>query len=40
MLIIVSLSKLLVWLLAKIGQPSIVGQILCGVILGPSVMGQ
>ncbi|ORY52769.1 Sodium/hydrogen exchanger, partial [Neocallimastix californiae] len=39
MLIIVSLSKLLVWLLAKIGQPSIVGQILCGVILGPSVMG-
>jgi len=40
MLIIISLSRVLVWLLSKIGQPSIIGQILCGIILGPSVLGQ
>ncbi|ORY50161.1 hypothetical protein LY90DRAFT_702963 [Neocallimastix californiae] len=39
MLIIISLSRVLVWLLSKIGQPSIIGQILCGIILGPSVLG-
>ncbi|ORX42141.1 hypothetical protein BCR36DRAFT_416271 [Piromyces finnis] len=40
MLVIISLSRALVWLLSKIGQPSILGQILCGIILGPSVLGQ
>eukprot|EP00833_Pecoramyces_ruminatium_P012088 jgi/Orpsp1_1/1186120/evm.model.c7180000097033.1 len=39
MLIILTLSRTIVWLLAKIGQPSIIGQILCGIILGPSVLG-
>jgi len=39
MLIIITLSRALVWLLSKIGQPSIIGQILSGIILGPSVLG-
>ncbi|OUM67212.1 hypothetical protein PIROE2DRAFT_5366, partial [Piromyces sp. E2] len=39
MLIIISLSRSLVWLFSKIGQPSIIGQILSGIILGPSVLG-
>jgi len=40
MLIIISLSRALVWLFSKIGQPSIIAQILSGIILGPSVLGQ
>jgi K+:H+ antiporter len=37
--IIVAAARLFGWLFGKVGQPPVVGEILAGVILGPSVLG-
>jgi Kef-type K+ transport system membrane component KefB len=36
---IVLASKLLAWLVSKIGQPLVIGEIIAGILLGPSVLG-
>ena len=36
---IVLSSKLLAWLVSKIGQPLVIGEIIAGILLGPSVLG-
>jgi Kef-type K+ transport system membrane component KefB len=38
--IIISAARVFGWLFAKVGQPPVVGEILAGVILGPSVLGR
>ena len=38
--IIIASARLFGWLFGKIGQPAVVGEILAGVILGPSVAGR
>jgi len=38
--IIVAAARVFGWLFGKIGQPPVVGEILAGVILGPSVLGR
>lgn len=38
--IIISAARVFGWLFAKAGQPPVVGEILAGVILGPSVLGR
>lgn len=38
--IIVAAARLFGWLFGKVGQPPVVGEILAGVILGPSVLGR
>ena len=37
--VIVLLSRLLASLVSKIGQPMVIGEIIAGILLGPSVMG-
>ena len=37
--VIVLSSKLLAWLVSKIGQPLVIGEIIAGILLGPSVLG-
>ena len=39
MLSIISTGRLLGWLLGKIGQPAVIGEIIAGIFLGPSLMG-
>lgn len=39
LLLIISVSKLTGFLLTKIGQPAVVGEIAAGIFLGPSIMG-
>lgn len=39
MLSIISIGRLLGWLLGKIGQPAVIGEIIAGIFLGPSLMG-
>ncbi len=36
---IVLCSKLLAWLMSNIGQPMVIGEIIAGILLGPSVLG-
>src|SRR5262245_19223578 len=38
--IIIAAARFFGWLFAKVGQPPVVGEILAGVILGPSVLGR
>ena len=38
--IIIGASRLFGWLFGKVGQPPVVGEILAGVILGPSLLGR
>lgn len=38
-IIIVLASRLVGWLFKKIGQPSVIGEILAGILLGPSLVG-
>ena len=38
-IVILLFARLIAWLFAKIGQPSVVGEILAGIILGPSIFG-
>ena len=38
-LIIIVAARLLSWLMIKIGQPTVIGEIVAGVLLGPSLLG-
>jgi Kef-type K+ transport system membrane component KefB len=38
-LTILSIARLLGWLMGKMGQPSVVGEIVAGILLGPSLLG-
>lgn len=38
-IVILISARLIAWLFSKIGQPSVVGEILAGIILGPSIFG-
>jgi Kef-type K+ transport system membrane component KefB len=38
--IIIASARLFGWLFGKVGQPAVVGEILAGVILGPSLLGR
>lgn len=38
-IIIIIASKILGWLFTKIGQPTVVGEIIAGILLGPSLLG-
>ena len=38
--IIIAAARIFGWLFGKVGQPPVVGEILAGVILGPSVLGR
>jgi Kef-type K+ transport system membrane component KefB len=38
--IIVAAARIFGWLFGKVGQPPVVGEILAGVILGPSILGR
>jgi Kef-type K+ transport system membrane component KefB len=38
-LVILSFARLLGWLMGKLGQPSVVGEIVAGILLGPSLLG-
>ena len=36
---IVFVSRLFAWIFRKIGQPSVIGEIVAGIVLGPSLVG-
>ncbi len=38
-IVILIFARLVAWLFTKLGQPSVIGEIIAGIILGPSVMG-
>lgn len=38
-IVILIFARIVAWLFTKIGQPSVIGEILAGIILGPSVLG-
>lgn len=38
-IVILIFARLVAWLFTKFGQPSVIGEILSGIILGPSVLG-
>ena len=38
-LIIIVAARLLGWLMVKIGQPTVIGEIIAGILLGPSLLG-
>ncbi|MDO5016925.1 MAG: cation:proton antiporter [Porphyromonas sp.] len=38
-IVILVFARLVAWLFTKIGQPSVIGEILAGIVLGPSVLG-
>ncbi len=38
--IIIAAARVFGWLFGKVGQPPVVGEILAGVILGPSLLGR
>lgn len=38
-LTIIAIARLLAWLMNKIGQPTVVGEIVAGILLGPSLLG-
>ncbi len=40
MIIIIAASRALGYLFSKIGQPSVIGEITAGIVLGPSLLGQ
>jgi Kef-type K+ transport system membrane component KefB len=40
LLLLVTLAQLLGWLFVKLRQPKVVGEILAGIVLGPSLMGR
>src|SRR5215472_8655569 len=37
--VIVALSRVIGWLFLRIGQPKVVGEMLAGIMLGPSLLG-
>ena len=39
LVVIIVAARIGAWLLAKLGQPQVVGEILVGLVLGPSVLG-
>ncbi len=39
LIIILSLARILGWLMGKIGQPTVIGEIIAGIALGPSLLG-
>lgn len=39
MIIIIVVARIFGWLFKKIGQPSVIGEILAGIVLGPSLLG-
>ena len=39
LLLIISVAKLTGFILSKIGQPAVVGEIAAGILLGPSILG-
>lgn len=38
-IVILIFARIVAWLFTKLGQPSVIGEILAGIVLGPSVMG-
>ena len=38
-IVIILMARLLGWLFKKIGQPAVIGEIIAGIILGPSLLG-
>src|SRR6266852_5603208 len=38
--IIIVAARALGWLVTKIGQPRVIGEVLAGILLGPSVLGR
>lgn len=38
-IVILIFARMVAWVFTKIGQPSVIGEILAGIILGPSVLG-
>ena len=38
-LTIIAMARLLAWVMNKIGQPTVVGEIVAGILLGPSLLG-
>ena len=38
-LVIIIAARLLGWLMVKIGQPTVIGEIIAGILLGPSLLG-
>ena len=36
---VIALGQLLGWLLARVGQPPVIGEVLAGILLGPSLIG-
>ncbi len=39
-LLILVIARILGWLMSKIGQPTVIGEIIAGIILGPSLLGK
>ena len=39
LIVIITASQLCAWLFKKIGQPAVMGEIIAGILLGPSLMG-
>ena len=37
--IIIVLARIAGWLFTKVGQPAVVGEIIAGILLGPSIIG-
>lgn len=40
LVVIIAVARLFAWLFRKLGQPSVVGEIAAGLVLGPSVLGK
>jgi Kef-type K+ transport system membrane component KefB len=38
-IVIIAFSRLLAWLMSLIGQPTVIGEIIAGIMLGPSLLG-
>ncbi|MEZ5167936.1 MAG: cation:proton antiporter [Acidimicrobiales bacterium] len=39
-LVLLVVARLLGWVMGRIGQPAVVGELLAGVVLGPSLLGR
>lgn len=40
LVVILGVARLLGWLLSQVGQPAVVGELLAGIVLGPSILGR
>jgi hypothetical protein len=38
-IVIIAVARLFGWLFKKIGQPAVIGEIVAGIVLGPSLLG-